>query len=103
MGVGNFFGRLPEELRDKVNLYGVEKDSLSGRIARKLYPQADITIDGFENTVSMTTASMLQSETFLSAISVLMILNTTQKHLKIHDYFFLKSLDKVRDGGIVAS
>lgn len=50
MGIGNFFGRLPADLRGKVNLYGVEKDSLSGRIAQKLYPQANITIDGFENT-----------------------------------------------------
>lgn len=50
MGIGNFFGRLPSELRENSKLYGVEKDSLSGRIAQKLYPQADITIDGFENT-----------------------------------------------------
>lgn len=102
MGVGNFFGRLPEELRDKVNLYGVEKDSLSGRIAQKLYPQADITIDGFENT-------RFNDNSFDVAIGNIPFgdfsFNDSKynsKHLKIHDYFFLKSLDKVRDGGIVA-
>lgn len=102
MGVGNFFGRLPEELRDKVNLYGVEKDSLSGRIAQKLYPQADITIDGFENT-------RFNDNSFDIAIGNIPFgdfsVNDSKynsKHLKIHDYFFLKSLDKVRDGGIVA-
>lgn len=78
MGVGNFFGRLPEELRDKVNLYGVEKDSLSGRIAQKLYPQADITIDGFENTRFNDNSFDVATEIFLSAISALMILNITQ-------------------------
>lgn len=102
MGVGNFFGRLPEELRDKVNLYGVEKDSLSGRIAQKLYPQADITIDGFENT-------RFNDNSFDVAIGNIPFGNFSvndskynSEHLKIHDYFFLKSLDKVRDGGIVA-
>lgn len=102
MGVGNFFGRLPEELRNKVNLYGVEKDSLSGRIAQKLYPQADITIDGFENT-------RFNDNSFDVAIGNIPFgdfsVNDSKynsKHLKIHDYFFLKSLDKVRDGGIVA-
>lgn len=102
MGVGNFFGRLPEELRDKVNLYGVEKDSLSGRIAQRLYPQADITIDGFENT-------RFNDNSFDVAIGNIPFgdfsVNDSKynsKHLKIHDYFFLKSLDKVRDGGIVA-
>lgn len=102
IGVGNFFGRLPEELRDKVNLYGVEKDSLSGRIAQKLYPQADITIDGFENT-------RFNNNSFDVAIGNIPFgdfsVNDSKynsEHLKIHDYFFLKSLDKVRDGGIVA-
>lgn len=102
MGVGNFFGRLPEELRDKVNLYGVEKDSLSGRIAQKLYPQADITIDGFENT-------HFQDNSFDVAIGNIPFgdfgvidKKYSSQNLKIHDYFFVKSLDKVRDGGVVA-
>lgn len=102
MGIGNFFGRLPSELRENSKLYGVEKDSLSGRIAQKLYPQADITIDGFENT-------HFQDNSFDVAIGNIPFgdfsVNDSKynsKHLKIHDYFFLKSLDKVRDGGIVA-
>lgn len=102
MGIGNFFGRLPEELRDKVNLYGVEKDSLSGRIAQKLYPQADITIDGFENT-------HFQDNSFDIAIGNIPFgdfgvidKKYNSQNLKIHDYFFMKSLDKVRGGGIVA-
>lgn len=102
MGIGNFFGRLPEELRDKVNLYGVEKDSLSGRIAQKLYPQADITIDGFENT-------RFNDNSFDVAIGNIPFgdfgvidKKYSSQNLKIHDYFFVKSLDKVRDGGVVA-
>lgn len=102
MGIGNFFGRLPEELRDKVNLYGVEKDSLSGRIAQKLYSQADITVDGFENT-------HFQDNSFDIAIGNIPFgdfgvidKKYNSQNLKIHDYFFMKSLDKVRDGGIVA-
>ena len=102
MGIGNFFGRLPSELRENSKLYGVEKDSLSGRIAQKLYPQADITIDGFENT-------HCQDNSFDFAIGNIPFgdfsVNDSKynsEHLKIHDYFFLKSLDKVRDGGIVA-
>lgn len=102
MGIGNFFGRLPEELRDKVNLYGVEKDSLSGRIAQKLYPQADITIDGFENT-------HFQDNSFDIAIGNIPFgdfgvidKKYNSQNLKIHDYFFMESLDKVRGGGIVA-
>lgn len=102
MGIGNFFGRLPSDLRENSKLYGVEKDSLSGRIAQKLYPQADITIDGFENT-------RFNDNSFDVAIGNIPFgdfsVNDSKynsKHLKIHDYFFLKSLDKVRDGGIVA-
>lgn len=102
MGIGNFFGRLPADLRGKVNLYGVEKDSLSGRIAQKLYPQANITIDGFENT-------HFNDNSFDVAIGNIPFgdfgvndKKYNSQNLKIHDYFFLKSLDKVRDGGIVA-
>ena len=102
MGIGNFFGRLPADLRGKVNLYGVEKDSLSGRIAQKLYPQANITIDGFENT-------HFNDNSFDVAIGNIPFgdfgvndKKYNSQNLKIHDYFFLKSLDKVRDGGIIA-
>jgi len=102
MGIGNFFGRLPSELRENSKLYGVEKDSLSGRIAQKLYPQADITIDGFEKT-------HFQDNSFDVAIGNIPFgdfgvidKKYSSQNLKIHDYFFVKSLDKVRDGGVVA-
>lgn len=102
MGIGNFFGRLPSELRENSKLYGVEKYSLSGRIAQKLYPQADITIDGFENT-------HFQDNSFDVAIGNIPFgdfgvidKKYSSQNLKIHDYFFVKSLDKVRDGGVVA-
>lgn len=102
MGIGNFFGRLPSDLRENSKLYGVEKDSLSGRIAQKLYPQADIMIDGFENT-------HFQDNSFDVAIGNIPFgdfgvidKKYNSQNLKIHDYFFMKSLDKVRDGGIVA-
>lgn len=102
MGIGNFFGRLPSELRENSKLYCVEKDSLSGRIAQKLYPQADITIDGFENT-------HFQDNSFDVAIGNIPFgdfgvidKKYSSQNLKIHDYFFVKSLDKVRDGGVVA-
>lgn len=102
MGIGNFFGRLPSELRENSKLYGVEKDSLSVRIAQKLYPQADITIDGFENT-------HFQDNSFDVAIGNIPFgdfgvidKKYSSQNLKIHDYFFVKSLDKVRDGGVVA-
>lgn len=102
MGIGNFFGRLPSDLRENSKLYGVEKDSLSGRIAQKLYPQADIMIDGFENT-------HFQDNSFDVAIGNIPFgdfgvidKKYNSQNLKIHDYFFMKSLDKVRDGGVVA-
>lgn len=102
MGIGNFFGRLPSDLRENSKLYGVEKDSLSGRIAKKLYSQADITIDGFENT-------RFQDNSFDIAVGNIPFgdfgvidKKYNSQNLKIHDYFFMKSLDKIRDGGIVA-
>ncbi|MEE0265319.1 MAG: YodL domain-containing protein [Acutalibacteraceae bacterium] len=102
MGVGNFFGRLPEKLQDSTNLYGVEKDSLSGRIATKLYPEANIKVDGFEKT-------NFQDGSFDVAIGNIPFgdfsVNDSRynaQNLKIHDYFFTKALDKVRDGGVVA-
>ena len=102
MGIGNFFGRLPADLRGKVNLYGVEKDSLSGRIAQKLYPQANITIDGFENTHFNDNSFDVAFGNIPFGDFGVNDKKYNSQNLKIHDYFFLKSLDKVRDGGIVA-
>lgn len=102
MGIGNFFGRMPPELSRSSNLYGVEKDSISGRIASKLYTDANITVDGFENT-------KFQNDSFDVAVGNIPFGDSSvndkeynSQHLKIHDYFFLKTLDKVRPGGIVA-
>ena len=98
--IGNFFGRLPNEF-DKSKLYGVELDSISGRIAKKLYPNAKIEITGYEN-------SKVADEYFDVAIGNVPFGNNTvfDKRYKdkflIHDYFFQKTLDKVRDGGIIA-
>ena len=98
--IGNFFGRLPSEF-DKSKLYGVELDSISSRIAKKLYPNAKIEITGYEN-------SKVADEYFDVAIGNVPFGNNTvfDKRYKdkflIHDYFFQKTLDKVRDGGIIA-
>ena len=99
-GIGNFFGRLPSEF-DKSKLYGVELDSISGRIAKKLYPTAKIEINGYEN-------SKVPDELFDIAIGNVPFGSNTvyDKRYKdkflIHDYFFQKTLDKVRNGGIIA-
>ena len=98
--IGNFFGRLPSAF-DKSKLYGVELDSISGRIAKKLYPNAKIEITGYEN-------SKVADELFDVAVGNVPFGNNTvyDKRYKdkflIHDYFFQKTLDKVRDGGIIA-
>lgn len=98
--IGNFFGRLPEEF-SKSKLYGVELDSISGRIAKKLYPNAKIEITGYEN-------SKVADELFDVAVGNVPFGSNTvyDKRYKdkflIHDYFFQKTLDKVRDGGIIA-
>lgn len=101
MGVGNFFGMLPERMKDS-QLTGVELDSISGRIARKLYPNADIKITGYENT-------KFADNSFDCAVGNVSFGNYSlhdkrydKEHLLIHDYFFVKSLDKVRPGGVVA-
>ena len=101
MGIGNFFGNIPKELENS-NLYGIELDSISGRIAKKLYPNAKIEINGYENT-------NYQDNFFDVAISNIPFGNVSvydRKYKKtnflIHDYYFQKTLDKVRAGGIIA-
>lgn len=99
-GIGNFFGRLPSEF-EKSKLYGVELDSISGRIAKKLYPNAKIEVTGYEE-------SKVADELFDIAVGNVPFGSNTvyDKRYKdkflIHDYFFQKTLDKVRDGGIIA-
>ena len=99
-GVGNFFGMLPEEMRNS-RLYGVELDSISGRIAQQLYPKADITIAGFETTdrrdfydLAVGNVPFGQYQVRDKAYDKL--------NFSIHNYFFAKALDQVRPGGVVA-
>lgn len=101
MGVGNFFGMLPERMKDS-QLTGVELDSISGRIARKLYPNADIKITGYENTKFADNSFDLAVGNVPFGDYSLHDKRYDKEHLLIHDYFFVKSLDKVRPGGVVA-
>ena len=100
-GTGNFFGAMPENLRAST-LYGVELDSLTGRIAQKLYPDAHISIQGFEH-------ASLPDDYFDVAVGnvpfgaySLADARYDRFHFRIHDYFFAKTLDKVRPGGLIA-
>lgn len=99
MGIGNFFGRMPQEMQEQSKLFGVEIDSLTGRIAKQLYPEAHIDIKGFEKT-------SFKNSSFDVAIGNIPFgdfsLQYDKQSLKIHDYFFMQALDKVKDGGIVA-
>ncbi len=100
MGVGNFFGCLPEEM-SKSRLYGVELDSITGRIAKQLYPQANITVAGFETTDHRDFYDLAIGNVPFGQYSV----NDRAYNklgFSIHDYFFAKALDQVRPGGIVA-
>ena len=100
MGVGNFFGCLPEEM-SKSRLYGVELDSITGRIAKQLYPQANITVAGFETTDRRDFYDLAIGNVPFGQYTV----NDRAYNklgFSIHDYFFAKSLDQVRPGGIVA-
>ncbi|MCL2853377.1 MAG: N-6 DNA methylase [Defluviitaleaceae bacterium] len=99
MGVGNFFGLLPDTMKD-VRLHGVELDSITGRIAKQLYQDADIRVTGYENT-DMPDAS------FDVAIGnvpfgAYTVVDRKYQNLFVHDYFFVKTLDQVRSGGIIA-
>ncbi|MBQ7009662.1 MAG: DUF3849 domain-containing protein, partial [Ruminococcus sp.] len=102
LGVGNFFGTMPDKMRENSNLAGVEIDSISGRIAQKLYPEANIAVNGYEKVD-------LSKGSFDLAIGNVPFGNygvndnkKAYKGLLIHDYFFAKSLDNIRSGGIVA-
>ncbi|MCC8029191.1 MAG: DEAD/DEAH box helicase family protein [Lachnospiraceae bacterium] len=100
MGVGNFFGLLPDRMRES-RLYGVELDPVSGRIAKKLYPNADITIGGFESTDRRDFYDLAVGNVPFGDYRV-----SDRPYDKlgfsIHNYFFAKALDQVRPGGIVA-
>ena len=100
MGVGNFFGMLPDSMADN-RLYGVELDSITGRIAKKLYPQADITVAGFETTDRRDFYDLAVGNVPFGQYRV----NDKAYNklgFSIHNYFFAKAIDQVRPGGIVA-
>lgn len=101
MGVGNFFGVMPEEMRSG-KLYGVELDSISGRIAKQLYQNADIQISGFEKTSFPDNFFDVAVGNVPFGQYKLAEKRYDKLNLNIHDYFFAKSLDKVRAGGVVA-
>ena len=100
MGVGNFFGMLPDTMQDS-RLYGVELDSITGRIAKMLYPQADITVAGFETTDRRDFYDLAVGNVPFGQYKVN---DKTYNKLgfSIHNYFFAKAIDQVRPGGIVA-
>ena len=100
MGVGNFFGMLPDRMADS-RLYGVELDSITGRIAKKLYPQADITVAGFETTDRRDFYDLAVGNVPFGQYKV----NDKAYNklgFSIHNYFFAKAIDQVRPGGIIA-
>ena len=99
-GVGNFFGMLPESMQGS-RLYGVELDSISGRIARQLYPEANITVAGFETTSQRDFYDLAVGNVPFGNYKVN---DKAYNHLgfSIHNYFFAKALDQVRPGGVVA-
>ena len=100
MGVGNFFGMLPDRMADS-RLYGVELDSITGRIAKKLYPQADITVAGFETTDRRDFYDLAVGNVPFGQYKV----NDKAYNklgFSIHNYFFAKAIDQVRPGGVVA-
>ena len=100
MGVGNFFGMLPDSMAGS-RLYGVELDSITGRIAKKLYPQADITVAGFETTDRRDFYDLAVGNVPFGQYKV----NDKAYNklgFSIHNYFFAKAIDQVRPGGIVA-
>ena len=100
-GVGNFFGMLPESMSES-KLYGVELDSITGRIARQLYPDARIEINGFEKTQYPDGAFDLAIGNVPFGNYRVSDRPYDRHNLLIHDYFFAKSIDKVRAGGIIA-
>lgn len=102
MGIGNFFGAMPEDMRKDSNLSGVELDSISGRIAKQLYPNADIQVKGFEKTnFSDNYFDVVVGNVPFGSIPV-SDKRYNRENFYIHDYFIAKSLDKVAPGGIVA-
>ena len=101
MGIGNFFGMLPEKMQES-RLYGVELDGITGRIAKQLYPKADIKISGFEKTDYPNDFFDVAVGNVPFGQYKVADRQYDKNNFLIHDYFFAKTLDKVRPGGVVA-
>lgn len=101
MGVGNFFGMLPESINNS-KLYGVELDSISGRMAKQLYQNADIQVMGFEHTAHPDNFFDIAIGNVPFGAYTIPDIRYDKYNLNVHDYFFAKSLDKVRPGGVIA-
>lgn len=102
MGVGNFFAKMPDEMRADSKLYGVELDSISGRIAKQLYPEDNIQIKGFEKTTFKNNSFDVVIGNIPFGDYGIADKSYDKYHFKIHDYFAAKAVDKVKPGGIVA-
>ena len=102
MGVGNFFAKMPDETRADSKLYGVELDSISGRIAKLLYPEDNIQIKGFEKTTFKNNSFDVVIGNIPFGDYGIADKAYDKYHFKIHDYFAAKAVDKVKPGGIVA-
>ena len=102
MGTGNFFGYMPKEVADGARLYGVELDNLTGRIAAKLYPQANVQIKGFEDTSFPNDKFDIVLGNVPFGGYGVADSDYNRYNFKVHDYFLAKSVDKVKPGGIVA-
>lgn len=102
MGTGNFFGFMPREIADGSRLYGVELDNLTGRIAAKLYPQANVQIKGFEDTTFPNDKFDIVVGNVPFGGYGVADSDYNRYNFKVHDYFLVKSVDKVKPGGIVA-
>lgn len=102
MGIGNFFGLMPQDMMESSSLYGVELDELSGKIAKNLYPQSKIQIKGYESTSYPNNFFDLVISNIPFGRYKVHDIDYNKYNLDIHNYFILKSLDKVKTGGIVA-
>lgn len=102
MGVGNFFAKMPDEMRADSKIYGVELDSISGRIAKQLYPEDNIQIKGFEKTTFKNNSFDVVIGNIPFGDYGIADKAYDKYHFKIHDYFAAKAVDKVKPGGIVA-
>ena len=102
MGVGGFFGNMPDEMNSGSHLFGVELDSITGRIAQKIYPDAEISVQGFEDTHYLNNSFDIAVGNVPFGNYRVNDKGYNENHFLIHDYFIAKMIDQVRPGGVVA-